>query len=411
MGLRSNRKINNQKSYRFIILLILFLTVLIAYIGRLSTSVALEEIGDELVWSRAEQGFLGGVLMGIFLVPYGFSNMFFSPYIDKYGSKMVLTVSLSGCSFAVFLGAFFGENYYLFLLSRLLLGLSQGVMYPTASKVIAGWFREFEREIANSVFMIGAPMGIILSPIIMGPIIKNFYWELSFYIVSILGFIFLLPIFIFITDANNKRHGGKKTKDEQDNIIILKKFKEFLSSDDFRRMTIGLTSMTAIFWGTILWIPSYIQNITGINLGERPYIAAIPYLGAMTGMLMGPFLNRIIGNLDNTIMISLVMSSIIIVILTLSPLKGAAISIFLLFLVLFFVLLSAPLFFSKLQNTISGKKIGTATGLMNGIGYSFGLLGPVSVGLMIALTGSWEISLLVLSIFGLIGFGSFILSL
>ncbi|MFW6040675.1 MAG: MFS transporter, partial [Thermoplasmatota archaeon] len=176
-------QVDLSSKYRWIILTLLFFTILVAFMGRLSTSVALDEIGGELVWSRAEQGFLGGVLMGIFMIPYGFSNIFFSPKIDKHGSKIILFGSMTGCSFAVFLGAFFGHNYGLFLLSRMLLGLSQGVMFPLATKVIAGWFRVKERGRANSMFMVGAPIGIAMSPIIMGPIINSFGWQSSFYMV------------------------------------------------------------------------------------------------------------------------------------------------------------------------------------------------------------------------------------
>ncbi len=177
--------------------------------GRLSTSVALEEIGDELVWSRAEQGFLGGVLMGIFLVPYGFSNIFFSPNIDKYGSKIILTGSMTGCSIAVFLGALFGHNYMLFLLSRLLLGLSQGVMYPIATKVIAGWFRKKTRGRANSIFMVGAPLGIVISPILMGPIIHTMGWRYSFYLIGLFGFLLVIPIFLFIKDIPLEKENNR----------------------------------------------------------------------------------------------------------------------------------------------------------------------------------------------------------
>lgn len=398
-----------SSKYRWIILTLLFFTILVAFMGRLSTSVALNEIGEGLVWSRAEQGFLGGVLMGIFMIPYGFSNIFFSPKIDEHGSKIILFGSMTGCSLAVFLGAFFGHNYILFLLSRMLLGLSQGVLYPLATKVIAGWFGAKERGRANSIFMVGAPIGIAISPIIMGPVTQAFGWQYSFYMVAVVGFILAVPIFIFISDS--PRSKNDPVGNVRKNIDLLKAFKELLQDPDFRQITVGFTAVNTVFWGTTLWVPSYLEQTTGLNLGDNAYMAAIPYIGAFLGMLIGSWVSDLKGNADGIIMFSLFTSGLMIIILTFSPISGSGMAIFLLFLVFLTGQLAPPLFFTKLQNNIHGRELGSATGLMNGIANSFGVMGPVSVGVMIALTGSYGLGLVVLSVIaftGLIGFRHFL---
>jgi len=404
--MRDRLSIDLTSKYKWLILTLLFLTILIAFMGRLSTSVALEEIGDELVWSRAEQGFLGGVLMGIFLVPYGFSNIFFSPNIDKYGSKIILTGSMTGCSIAVFLGALFGHNYMLFLLSRLLLGLSQGVMYPIATKVIAGWFRKKTRGRANSIFMVGAPLGIVISPILMGPIIHTMGWRYSFYLIGLFGFLLVIPIFLFIKDIPLEKENNRNVNRE-DEKSMLEAFKRLLKDRDFQQITVGFTAVNTVFWGTSLWIPSYLEQTTGLNLGDNAYLAAIPYVGSILGMLIGSWVSDLRGNTDGIIMFSLLTSGLMIIILSFSPFKGAATAIFLLFLVFLTGQLAPPLFFTKLQNSIHGEELGSATGLMNGIANTFGVLGPVSVGVVIALTGAYTHGLIVLSIIafaGLVGF-------
>ncbi|MBS3781373.1 MAG: MFS transporter [Candidatus Thermoplasmatota archaeon] len=402
--MRDRFSIDLPSKYKWLILSLLFLTILVAFMGRLSTSVALEEIGEELVWSRAEQGFLGGVLMGIFLIPYGFSNIFFSPNIDKYGPKMILVGSMTGCSVAVFLGAFFGDNYILFLLSRVLLGLSQGVMFPIATKVIAGWFSKKTRGRANSIFMIGAPVGISISPILMGPIIHSMGWRYSFYLIALFGFLLVIPIFLFITDNPSERRTNQNRKKNND---MLEAFKRLFKDRDFQQITVGFTAVNTVFWGTSLWIPSYLEHTTGLNLGNNAYLAAIPYLGSILGMLIGSWVSDVKGNTDGIIMFSLLTSGLMIIILTFSPVEGAMMAIFLLFLVFLTGQLAPPLFFTKLQNSIRGDELGSATGLMNGIANTFGVVGPVSVGIVIALTGAYTHGLIALSVIafaGLVGF-------
>ncbi len=390
-----------SSEYRWVILLLLFATILIAFMGRLSTSVALRAIGDDLVWSQADTGFLGGVLMGIFLVSYGFSNIVLSPNIDRYGSKIVLLCSMVGCSLAVFLGGYFGHVYSLFLASRLLLGLTQGILFPLSAKVIAGWYGVQDRGKANAIFMLGAPIGVALAPILMSPIIYSYDWQLSFYVVALIGFILAIPILLFIDDIPYDKNKPRAPRNKD--IDIKKAFKKLLADPEFRLVVVGFTTVNTVYWGMTLWLPTYLEETTGISLGNMPYVAAIPYIGCILGLLIGTWISNARGNPSQVIMFSLLSTSIMVVILAFSPISGVWMAVFMLSLVFFFGQLSPPLFFTKLQNTIDTKELGSATGLMNGIANTVGVLGPVSVGVVVALSGSYEIGILCISAIALMG--------
>ena len=66
---------------------ILFLTTLAAYIARVNLSVALPFISDDYGWTSVEEGLYGGLLLGIFLVGYGVSNVILSPLVDRFGPR------------------------------------------------------------------------------------------------------------------------------------------------------------------------------------------------------------------------------------------------------------------------------------------------------------------------------------
>jgi len=370
--------------------------------------VALDQIGDDLVWSEADQGILGGLLMGIFLVSYGFSNIFLSPNIDKYGSKIVLTVSLIGCSFSVFLGAFFGHIYSVFLLTRLLLGLTQGVMFPVASKVIGGWYKKEDRAKANSIFMIGSPVGVALAPMIMAPVIDAVSWEASFYLVALIGFALALPILLFMGDSPSDLK-TKQTKNED--FEMKKAFKKHLKMEEFRLTVIGFTAVTSVWWGITLWVPSYLEHVHQIEISELTYIGAIPYFGAIFGLYIGSWLSDRTGKTNKIILFSLFMAGTLIALLTMLPIPGLRTALLLLFLVFLFGQLAPPLFFTKIQNTITEEELGSGTGLMNGIANFVGILGPVLVGIVVGLTSSYDYGLLSLSFIAFLGLIGFYISL
>ncbi|MFW6083326.1 MAG: MFS transporter [Thermoplasmatota archaeon] len=393
-----------SRKYKSLILFLLFLSVVIGYIGRMSTSVALENIASDMGWSSSQQGSLGGILLGIFLVSYGFSNIFFSPNIDKYGTKVMLTVSILGWSFAIFLGAYFGGIYWIILISRLLLGLSQGVLFPVASKVTAGWFTRSNRGRANSIFMSGGPIGVAIAPILMSPLIIFQSWQFSFYIVALIGLVLSIPILLIIRDSPASNISIDK---KRRNLDIKKSLLTLAKERDFQVVMIGFTAVTTVWWGISLWIPTYLIEVHSLNIGEMSYRAAIPYLGAVIGMFIGSWISDTKGYTKKIIMFSLLTSAFMIGILTIIPMPNVNVAIVILFLVFIFGQMAPPLFFTMLQEKVPEKTIGSATGLMNGIGNGAGVLGPVMVGGVIALTSSYNIGLLslsVIAIFGLITF-------
>ena len=76
-------------------------------------------------------------------------------------------------------------------------------------------------------------------------------------------------------------------------------------------------------------------------------------------------------------------------------------------IVLFFVFftgqLAPPLFFTMLQSKVPQEFLGSATGAMNGIGNGVSIIGPLSVGLVFSITGSYNYGLLSLAVIGTLG--------
>ncbi|MCD6139899.1 MAG: MFS transporter [Thermococcus sp.] len=178
----------------------------------MSVSVALKSISQSFNWTTSEEGSLGGILLGIFLVSYGISNIFLSPFIDKIGAKKVLSISILSWSLTLVLASIFGHLYPMLLLSRVLLGLSQGVLFPVANKITASWFSESKRALATTAFLSGGPIGSLLTPLIVVPIIVKSSWQVSFYFISILG-IALIPFVVYFIKDNPTGQKQQKKDD------------------------------------------------------------------------------------------------------------------------------------------------------------------------------------------------------
>lgn len=67
-------------------------------------------------------------------------------------------------------------------------------------------------------------------------------------------------------------------------------------------------------------------------------------------------------------------------------------------LVFFFIAIMQPNLFSLLQDVSPKSLIGGATGLLNGLSVGVGVLGPILIGLVVAITSSFEVGLLILAL-------------
>ncbi len=396
-----DRFITLKRSKRWYILLILVISIFVGYVARMSISVALPFISRDFAWDIEQQGSLGGILLGIFLLGYGISNIIFSKYIDIYGSKFMLSFSILLWSFSLLIGAII-PNYYVILSSRFLLGLSQGVLFPIASKITSSWFSPGERARANSIYVSGGPWAVLFTPVILTPVITRTSWQLSFFLVFLMGILLLVPVIFFITSNPKDVKSERIEKHELD-------YSEILKEKQFQILLIGYSLMSSVWWGLSLWLPTYLVEAKGLELGQISYGASLPYVGAITGMYLGSYVSDRLGKRKELILIALLSGGLFILILSLSGLMNIYLVIFLLVMVFFTGQMAPPLYFTILQGRVSSQKMGSATGLMNGIGNGFGIIGPLAVGIIVAITGSYDLGFVSLGIMLVIGGSSLLL--
>ena len=107
---------------------------------------------------------------------------------DKYGGKKVLGYGLLLWSFfTVITPAFAYSGLWLLILIRVLMGLGEGITFPSWHAIYARWipFKERTRSIAitNSGISVGTVFGYVVAAII----ISRYSWEWVFYSFGILG--------------------------------------------------------------------------------------------------------------------------------------------------------------------------------------------------------------------------------
>ncbi|MDW5563002.1 MAG: hypothetical protein SA339_07225 [Methanomassiliicoccus sp.] len=144
-----------------------------------------------------------------------------------------------------------------------------------------------------------------------------------------------------------------------------------------------------------MWLPTFMIMARGFSSDELVWAAAIPYVGYIGGLLAGSFLSDRTGR-RSLVTISFLMAGAVMM-LSLVFLTGKVETILALSAMFFFVAILGPNVATLLQGCCVSWLTCSAAGIENGVSNGLGALGPVSVGTIVAVTGSYDAALLLLA--------------
>ena len=387
----------NSKRTAWGMAFVLFAVTLSAYIARVNVSVALPYISQDFGWNAEQLGIYGGILLGIFLVGYGVSNILLSSLVDRYGPRRSMFVAVAVFSVLTFLTGLIGLVFSFLVVARLLLGLSQGILFPSASKVTQAWFKPSDRSKVNSLYLSSMHWSNLLVPLILIPIIIITNWRYAFFTVALIGFAVLIPVYFYLRDC--PECDRKKREQKPLSEVIEKARKDFRAALKIKGIFILSASDAAgnlVWWGISLWLPTYLYFAKGLSAEQIILVASLPYLGGILGLYLGSWLSDKTGKrVWITFAFQLVGGVFVLLLINATSISAIMICLALIF---FFISLLPPNVFTLLQGISPPELVGSATGIMNGIAVGMGVLGPMILGVAVATTSSYDAGLIVMAL-------------
>ena len=267
------------------------MTFLIAYYDRLNISLAMPLIALENGWSDAETAARGALLMGLFYGGYGIAQIFLTPLGVRAGPRKSLVVIILLWSLFTALGAIASQVLTIFMASRVLLGISEGIHPPMMNQLTNTWFAPGERSRANSVWVSGLFLSILTAPLILVPIMERYGWRSGFYVLAVGGVLVSLPLVLrFVYDrpvmhprvsaqlaADIERGAGGIDADDRPTWSLL-------LERPFQILMLGGIINNAVALGIASWLPTYLASLEGVRYGDLSYLAAIPYAASLLGL-------------------------------------------------------------------------------------------------------------------------------
>jgi len=386
---------------RVLLVLILLVTLLIAYLDRVNVSVLLADNTFLTDMGIKGQPMQMGLLMTVFLIFYGISNVFLSPLGDILGPRKAMSLSILLWGISLVVGGI-ASTFTIMLAARVILGIGEGMHWPMQSKYVKNWFPPHERGKANAVWVVGLMAGPAIAMPFLTWAIQSYGWRMSFFILVAFGLIPLILLWFFTTDFPREHKGankaerdlieeGQKAEKELEALAghttVWESMKVFIFNYRFWMVTLYYFCLASIFWGTMAWLPSYLKVARGFSWAAMGAFASLPYILGIASVLASGYISDKMGRRAPICIVSMLGAAAGIYFGAYAPDNTTA-AILISFGIASIGLGIAPAW-ALVQQIVPGKAIGAGAGMMNGVSNGGSAFSPVLMGFFISISGSY----------------------
>jgi len=271
-----------------------FITYSLAYLDRANFGFAATGgMAEDLNITAAMSSLLGS----LFFLGYFFFQIPGALYAENKSAKKLIFWSLilwGGLATATGMVS----NINLLMVIRFMLGVVESAVMPSMLILLSRWFTKAERSRANTFLILGNPATILWMSILSGYLIDSVGWRGMFIIEGLPAVVWAFFWWKLVSDkpsdakwlsADEKQALEAQLLAEQKSIKPVKNYGEAFKS----RVVILLCLQYALWcigvYGFVMWLPSIINAAPEVSIVATGWLAAVPYVFAIAGMLLASY--------------------------------------------------------------------------------------------------------------------------
>ncbi len=180
--------------YSWSILAVTFIAIIVAGIIRSSAGVFIEPLEQDFDWSRPSISFAFAV--SLFL--YGFSGPFMAAFVEKYGLKRMMLISMTLLAIALACTFFMQEEWQLLLIWGVMIGIGSGLFLTVLSTQVANrWFVK-RRGLAIGILTAATATGQLILLPVLATLVDHYSWKMAILLIFVLSICMIVVIALFM---------------------------------------------------------------------------------------------------------------------------------------------------------------------------------------------------------------------
>ena len=395
---------SNKKPWSIVAMLCATATA--SYICRVNVSTAAPLLMNEFGLTQIEMG----RVFSAFLLGYALFQIPAGALADRFGAKKVLMIVawlwgiITILQTLVGIGPFIttaSTALFIFMIFRLLLGITESPTYPGSAQGVSRWVIPKFQGRANGIVIGSVGLGSAIAPPLVSYVMVNYGWRISL-IVSAIPAILIALLWNRIKEPPIS-HVSEEKKNEG---ISLKDNHTKLRSSSFVLLTISYTLQGYVGYIFVSWFYLYLVQERHFGLLTGAWMSSLPWVLSIVSIPLGGFISDrlALGKLGEVWgrrivpVLGMALSGILISIGAHTD-SAVMAAISLAFATAFVLCVEGP-FWAMMMN-VSGKKSGTAGGIMNMGSNLGGLVSPALTPILASMIG-WEYALHVAAVLSII---------
>ena len=385
---------HNIKRYKSLVILLLFLIGVINYLDRSALSIANTSIQSDLSITPTQMG----VMLSAFSLAYAFSQLPLGPIIDRLSSKVALGGALIVWSTAQAAFGFFNNFSHLVAL-RVLLGIGEAPVFPTAAKVLSEWFEKKERGTATGWVWSSTCIGPCLAPPLLTLFMVHLGWRGMFILTGVLGLVIAACWFAFYKSKAQYLldHAQPESNPEPEQAATSgMRWGELFAQRNTWGAFLGFMGVIYMIWLNLTWLPGYFGREHGLSLYDTAWVVSLAYLfGAAGTIVAGKTCDRLVSKG----MTALASRKLVVIIgllggalftLLVAFTTNLALCVALLCAVMFLINISSATAWMIVNTIVPSNRVASFGSIQNFGGYLAGSVAPILTGFTVQQTGSFS---------------------
>lgn len=381
------------KSYKTLTIFFLFLIGVVNYLDRSALSIANTTIQKDLAISPMQMG----VMLSAFSIAYAFSQLPLGALIDKLGSKLALGGSLVVWSVAQAAFGLFSSYGHLVGL-RVLLGIGEAPVFPSAAKALSEWFDTQERGTATGWVWSSTCIGPCLAPPLLTVFMVHLGWRGMFILTGVMGLLLAVCWFKFYKSKAQymAETGRAEPVPVQQKAAPKVRWTSMFKDRNTWGAFLGFMGVIYMIWLNLTWLPGYFEREHGLDLYRTAWVVSLAYLfGALGTIVAGKCCDRLVARgmkvlASRKLMVIMGLLGGALFTLIVAFTTNVVACVVLLCLTMFFINISSATAWMIVNTIVPSERVASFGSIQNFGGYLAGSIAPILTGFSVQQSGSFS---------------------
>lgn len=273
-------------------LIILTLAYTSSHVDRGIVNIVMQPIKNEFHVNDTLLGLMSGLAFALFYATLGVP---IAMWADRGNRRNIIALAVTVWSAMTALCGV-ASNFTHLLLARIGVGVGEAGSSPPSHSMIADLYPKESRSTAMAIYSVGVYLGAMIGLVFGGYVVQHYGWRMTFYVMGLPGLLIALLV-RFTMNEPRRGHADGVAHDAALKSNIVQVIAHLWHTRSARHITIGLTLVSFVGYGGLIFGPSFFQR----SLGMSPQTVGLIFgliaglvggLGALTGGFLADRLSK-----------------------------------------------------------------------------------------------------------------------